>query len=77
MSWLLTTTNNMIKNLKTFTTILITFGLFIFNTNQVTATIPNKINVVVAGARGVAAAIQAARLGSKVLLLEETDYIGG
>src|ERR1700712_5514234 len=38
-----------------------------------------KYDVVIAGAGsgGVAAAIQAARMGMKVALLEETEYIGG
>lgn len=41
--------------------------------------IAEKYDVVVAGAGcgGWAAAVQAARLGAKVLLLEETDWIGG
>lgn len=44
-----------------------------------TTSIPNQVDIVVAGAGtgGISAAIQAARMGSKVLLLEETDYIGG
>lgn len=40
---------------------------------------PSTTDVVIvgAGSGGIAAAIQAAREGSKVVLLEETDYIGG
>src|SRR6187551_3268187 len=33
--------------------------------------------IVGAGSGGVSAAIQASRMGSSVLLLEETDYVGG
>lgn len=41
--------------------------------------IPNQVDITVAGGGlgGVGAAIQAARLGTKVLLIEETDYLGG
>jgi len=44
-----------------------------------TAQIKDRYDVVVAGAGtgGCGAAIQAARLGASVLLLDETDYIGG
>ncbi|MGV3663634.1 MAG: FAD-dependent oxidoreductase [Prosthecobacter sp.] len=46
---------------------------------QAFAQIRDRYDVVVAGAGtgGCGAAIQAARLGASVLLLEETDYIGG
>lgn len=46
---------------------------------QVSAQIKDRYDVVVAGAGtgGCGAAIQAARLGASVLLLDETDYIGG
>lgn len=52
---------------------LVAFG------RQASAQIKDRYDVVVAGAGtgGCGAAIQAARLGASVLLLDETDYIGG
>lgn len=61
-----------------FISIIFTGILSFFITPNVQA-IDTTYDVVIAGAGtgGIGAAIQAARLGSKVLLLEETDYIGG
>lgn len=46
---------------------------------EISGAIPTQVDVVISGAGtgGISAAIQAARQGAKVLLLEETDYIGG
>jgi hypothetical protein len=51
----------------------------IFSTNALAAPAARSYDVVIAGAGtgGTAAAIQAARLGAHVALLEETDWIGG
>ena len=47
------------------------------NNSQAAESTTYDVVVAGAGTGGVGAAIQAARMGSKVLLLEETNYIGG
>ena len=56
-------------------TLFLTFSL-IFS-EQVEASQEYDVVVVGAGTGGVSAAIQAARMGAKVALLEETDWVGG
>lgn len=43
------------------------------------SSIPNQTDIVIAGAGtgGIGAALQAAEIGSRVLLIDETDYLGG
>lgn len=59
--------------------ILLITSLSCFVQGQETPVIQERYDVVVAGAGtgGCGAAIQAARMGASVLLLDETDYIGG
>ena len=54
-------------------------GFFDFLTGWVTNTKSKNYDIVIVGAGngGIAAAIQAARMGTKVALLEETNDIGG
>lgn len=61
-----------------FLSVLMFFILFLFSSKTVFA-IDTSYDVVIAGAGtgGIGAAIQAARMGAKVLLIEETDYLGG
>lgn len=62
--------------------IILVSSLLLLSSHSATlaqTTIPPSVDVVVAGAGtgGIGAAIQAARSGAKVLLLEETDWVGG
>jgi hypothetical protein len=70
------------RAIQSVTTLLALAGFMLMSAYAYAAATPNQsqsYDVVIAGAGtgGVSAAIQAARLGARVLLLEETDWIGG
>ena len=69
---------------KLILAVLMTFAIglpqgFSLTTPRASDLLYNSYDVIVVGAGtgGVSAAIQAARMGAKVALLEETDWIGG
>jgi hypothetical protein len=57
--------------------ILICSTLFLVNCTHPSETIETDVLVIGAGASGTMASIQAARLGSRVLVVEETPWVGG